>query len=689
MPNTVDAADSYTNAKDFFDSTGLTNGKHIECYNGMVYFATKAKAATSSTALKYTSIGFDVTLTGGGYSLTFAVKRGVSLTELKDANVSGTHNYRLYCITTEDLHALASKVNKKAADAIFTTDQFKVRMDAIMTTKQNGVDHGAIKENGDGTITVVSNPVYHLNRPEDLAALKKKFNNDFESFQNIEANLVNYKNTIYYSVGDGVTMASGYSAKPYTLSGTTINNVLYSGNNVYAKGYKTLQRFYLLDTGANGLNLKKTGHHLGDNNGGAVWKKSDGKTYSITQTYGPKDLHDNAGLNDTMTFLYANWIPNTYKIHYDLNGGSGSLSPSTYTYNVEGTLRYLQSNTIKRTGYYLVDSAMWIDANGKTYPNGARVYNWTTKHEDVITLKLNWQRNVAEITLDKQGGSTGTNSYFQQYGVGFFSTAACTTPLDKITAPTYAGKKFMGYFTSYDGMGAQVISSTGNYLKDNMFFKNSTTIYAHWQPETYTVTFDKQGGTGGTDSVTVGYNEAYPAANAPNKENYKFMGYYTGTNGTGTQVYNEFMSSPYKYTATTNTILYAYWKDEVPPTIELTVSNPNWTNQRVTLTAEARDYGTGLDNIIIYRINADGSTTAVASATGLNGATKKELSFVNTTEGIVRYKAVATDRSQNVTETVNVVYYDTKAPTGTVVNQQVTGDSFSFEIDITDINTGN
>lgn len=144
------AANSYTNAEVFYESTGQKNGKHIECYNGMVYFATKAEAATSSTALKYTSVGFDVTLTGAGKTLTFAVKRGGSLTELTDANVNGTYKYRLYCISTDDLYTLASKVNKADADAIFAADEFNVRMDAIMTTRQNDVDHGAIKENEDG-----------------------------------------------------------------------------------------------------------------------------------------------------------------------------------------------------------------------------------------------------------------------------------------------------------------------------------------------------------------------------------------------------------------------------------------------------------------------------------------------------------------------------------------------------------
>ena len=686
---TYQAAQSYTNAKKFYDSTGQKNDKHIECFNGMVYFATKAKAATSSTALKYTSVGFDVTLTGGGQKLTFAVKRGGSLTELTDAKVSEDYNYRLYCITTEDLHTLASKVNKTAADAIFTSDKFDVRMDAIMTLRQNDVDYGAIKENGDGTITVVRTPVYRLNKTSDLNALKSKFSNEFKSFIDISAPLTNYKNTVYYSVGDGVTMASGYTAKPYTLSGTTINNVLHKGSGVYSENYKTLQRFHLPNTGSTGLNLKKTGYHLGDDLGGSVWKKSSGETFSITRDYGPKDLHKNAGIKDTITFLYANWNPNTYTIHYDANGGTSVVNDTSMVYDKAGNLK---TNTFRKDGYYIDPKKAWNtkpDGTGTSYANGEEVINMTTEHNATITLYANWQPIVAQITLDKQGGSGGTDAYFQKYGLGFYTTDACTALLNKVTAPLRTGYDFMGYYTSLNGMGGHIISAFGDYLVENTYFKNNATIYADWNAKTYLVTFDKQGGRYGSDSVIATYGQNYPSADAPEKPGFRFMGYYTDLNDPDTLVYNEFMSSSELFEKTEPVTLYAYWVDDILPVVNLNVSNDKWTNREVTVTAEASDFGSGLDSVQIYRIETDGTETPVASALNLNGATAKELSFVNTTEGVVRYKAVATDRKGKVAESINVVYYDITPPTGEIVNKEVNGNNFYFDIDITDINTGN
>ena len=688
MPERTYAKANYSNAKTFYDSTGgvETNGKHIECDNGMVYFATKAKAASSSTALKYTSIGFDVTLTGAGYTLTFAVKRGGSLTEIVEAKVSEEYNYRMYCITTEDLHALASKVNKTAADAIFAADTFDVRMDAIMTTKQNDVDHGAIKENGDGTITVVRNPVYHLNKTSDLNELKKAFNNEFKGFIDITARLTNYNTTIYYSVGEGVTMANGYSAQSYTLSGTTISNVLYKGNKAYTENYKTLQRFYLLDTENTGLNLKKTGYHLGDGEGGSVWKKSSGEAFSITKDYGPKNLSDKAGTKKTTVFLYANWQPNTYTIIYDSDGGAGVVNPTAMVYNQTG---YLKENTYKKDGYYIDPAKAWIDANGKTYANNQQVINLTSTHKDEITLKANWQPVIAEITLNKQGGSRGTDFYYQKYGIGFYTANTCEELLDQIIAPLKKGYDFKGYYTSFNGMGGLVVNEAGKYQQDNTYFKNSATVYAYWEAQTYPVTFDKQGGRYGSDSVTATYGKLYPVADAPERPGYRFNGYYTQPYGAGTEIYNEFMSSTQLYHLAEGITLYAYWVDDILPVINLTVTNDKWTNSQVTLTAEASDFGSGLASVHTYRLDGDGTEIPVASVLNLKGATTKDLSFTNTKEGIVRYKAVAIDKDGNTAESYNVVYYDTQAPTGTVVDKLVEDNKFYFEIDITDINTGN
>ena len=58
------------------------------------------------------------------------------------------------------------------------------------------------------------------------------------------------------------------------------------------------------------------------------------------------------------------------------------------------------------------------------------------------------------------------------------------------------------------------------------------------QAKTYTVTLDRQSGSGGSSSVTATYDSAMPEAAMPTREGYSFGGYYTEANGGGTQYYN-------------------------------------------------------------------------------------------------------------------------------------------------------
>lgn len=75
----------------------------------------------------------------------------------------------------------------------------------------------------------------------------------------------------------------------------------------------------------------------------------------------------------------------------------------------------------------------------------------------------------------------------------------------------------------------------------------------------YDVTFDKQSGSGGTNSVTATYGQAMSAITIPTRIGYTFGGYYTGENGTGTMYYTATGESAKAFELKTNTTLYAKW----------------------------------------------------------------------------------------------------------------------------------
>lgn len=73
-----------------------------------------------------------------------------------------------------------------------------------------------------------------------------------------------------------------------------------------------------------------------------------------------------------------------------------------------------------------------------------------------------------------------------------------------------------------------------------------------------TITFDKQGGTGGYDYVKVKYDDVMPYATAPTYVGKKFMGYYEKPIADGRKYYNADMSSDIISKFKNDTTLYAY-----------------------------------------------------------------------------------------------------------------------------------
>lgn len=680
IPKTYQGATSYTNAKEFYNSTDTSKPYHMEASNGTIYYATSAKQASSNSNLRYHTIGFDISLSGNGYSLSFGVKRnGNSMVEI-DSTSDQNYVYNLYAINDSTLYDLAEKADPVHASYILNAPVITVKMNAILTTKSEGILAGDIKEDGKGGL-IPEGDVYHLNNPSDLAKLKDIFEgHTFQSYINMECTLDNPLLQIQYNINGTdtanttcssiATVGNGYSSK---------DGVLYQNNIPYLSVSRVLQTFTLLDPAVTALS--KPGYHL---NRGQEWTYDN--YYFTSTSYMPKSITPSVGHEDQNITMYANWQPNTYTLHYDANGGTGSISSMIFSYDFQ---RKLQLNTFTRTGYQPKPGAEWNtspDGTGASYKAKETVKNLTTEHNAQVTLYANWEPIVAAITLDEQGGSGGCDTFYAKYETGFFTDDTCSSALTIVTLPVKTGHTFQGYFEGPLGMGRQIIDSNGQFQIDTAYFVKDTTIYAHYTTNQYKITFDKQGGSYGSDSVIVAYQEYLPNAAPPIRSGYTFKGYYTKPNGAGSQYYDEHMSSLQVYTSAKNLTLYAYWKDETNPSIQLKKDADGWSNQTITLTANATDTGVGLKNIQIYELSKDGNLTLVKENKNCNGVAEYSLSYPNPTEGIIRYKAVATDSAGNTAEAYQTVYYDITAPKGETIAVKKTEKSLSFQFHITDVN---
>ena len=136
MPTEAQAASSYTNAELFYNSTGLKDGKHIEGYGGDVYFATRGKTKSSGSTITWRSFGFDVTVSGNGASVSFAIDsdKGTVLTKVPNSSVSSGdgYSYNLFRIAVEDLYRLTAM--QSGGSTVFSVRKIKAHKIKILNS---------------------------------------------------------------------------------------------------------------------------------------------------------------------------------------------------------------------------------------------------------------------------------------------------------------------------------------------------------------------------------------------------------------------------------------------------------------------------------------------------------------------------------------------------------------------------
>jgi uncharacterized repeat protein (TIGR02543 family) len=243
-------------------------------------------------------------------------------------------------------------------------------------------------------------------------------------------------------------------------------------------------------------------------------------------------------------FVFSSWTATTYTVTLDKQGGFGGSDSVTATYGFA-----MPSATVPTKTGYTFDGYWTLETGGMQFYTGtmgsARI--WTISMP--IILYAHWTANTYTVTFDKQGGFGGNDSV----------TATYNSAMPSANVPIKTGYTFDGYWTTKTG-GMQ-------YYTDIMgsariwTISMPITLYAHWMANTYTVIFDKQGGTGGIDSVTVTYGEDLENMNiaVPTWSGYGFMGYYTERNGGGMQYYSLWGWGCGSWDIANDITLYADW----------------------------------------------------------------------------------------------------------------------------------
>ena len=262
------------------------------------------------------------------------------------------------------------------------------------------------------------------------------------------------------------------------------------------------------------------------------------------------------------------------KSNISINHTSGS-SWSTSNQSLIATLSYTYDRTT---------SAQTINCAAKLTSIGSNDATATVATSYTIPILP-----TCTVSYNANGGSGAPGSQTKYYGV--------TITLSS-TIPTRTGYTFLGW--NYQSSTSTTVTHKAGALYNAT--NTNTTLYAVWQPYTYTVSYDANGGSGAPDSQTKSHDVTLTlSSTVPTKTNYNFLGWGTSASSTSAAY-----SAGGSYTANAAITLYAVW--------QLAYKKPRITNLKLT---RADSSGNVSDSGTYYNCYFEWATDyAVTSSSG-------------------------------------------------------------------------
>lgn len=218
--------------------------------------------------------------------------------------------------------------------------------------------------------------------------------------------------------------------------------------------------------------------------------------------------------------LYAQWQINAYTITFDTDEGT----------TVDSIMQDYQTALTKPADptrlFYNFDG--WYEDQEYTI-----TYTFNLMEARNLTLYAKWLPNEFTITLELNGG-TGDTTLIERY------TLSIEAPL-----PEKEGYTFDGWFTD--------AALTNPYVFSTMPPQNFT-LYAKWNINAYTITFESYGGTTYNQIIKI-YNTSMPVIEDPVKEGYTFTGWFLDESFTNVYAYTRMPAK--------DITLYARWHNSI------------------------------------------------------------------------------------------------------------------------------
>ena len=254
-----------------------------------------------------------------------------------------------------------------------------------------------------------------------------------------------------------------------------------------------------------------------------------------------------------------------------IGGEANNITKSCYA--ISGQSCSITSPDIEKKGYTIIGwntnknatTSIWNINTSKSISSSATYYP---------ILKA----NIYTITLNNQGAtSSGTKKVYYQYNTTktingttcyYYTNSSLTTCLSggyNINKPSKTGYSFKGYYTSTNGSGTNYVNSSGTFINNAYKTIGDKTLYANWQANTYTITYNANGGSGAPSSQSYTYDPNndtvfYLSSTTPSRSGYTFLGWSLSSTATSASY-----SAGQRWGThnANNYTLYAIWKKTV------------------------------------------------------------------------------------------------------------------------------
>lgn len=319
----------------------------------------------------------------------------------------------------------------------------------------------------------------------------------------------------------------------------------------------------------------------------------------------------------------------SYTVTWNANGGT--VSPASTTKTHGSTLGTLPTPTRASTAEYSYTFAGWFTATS----GGTQISSTTTVTRNV-TYYAHWTatKRSYTATFNGNGGSTPSpSSITKEYNTALGTLPTCTR----------TGYTFLGWYTA---------SSGGTKISTTTVVTKNITYYAQWSINSYTLTFNPNGGTVTPTSKDLEYNSVYGTLPTPTRASdaqytYTFAGWYTAATG-GTQV------TAATKMAAKDTTVYAHWTSNTRSytvSYQTTYGTLNRTSQSIAYNSKGSCTLTMPDNTAEFTYTFVGWYTA-ANGGGTKVGSKLTLETPAIT-GTVTYYAYVTRSTKSYTHTFN------------------------------------